>query len=688
MKRLSVFLADVRYYHQGVLSTDSMPLNVANLKAVMDRDLPEVDSRVFAYPDDLLEAIRAQVPDVMLLSNYIWNEALSLHFARLVKSLNPNALTVMGGPNFFIEDNRKVEYMEAHPYLDIHVAGEGDFTATEIVKKYIGAGCDPYKTTDQEIENSVYKRAGEVYIGVAEKRRRDLDEIPSPWLTGIMDQFFDGKLVPIFETNRGCPFTCTFCVQGGRWWSKVNYFGMDRIKEELFYIADRIKMLSPNQKVLRLADLNYGMYERDVQISEWMGEIQKEYDWPLLIDATTGKNQAERIIRSIEKVNGALVMYQAVQSLDEDVLQNVKRTNIDLDTYEKIQIHVRGRGLRSSSDMILGLPGETFESHLRSIAGLINSGTHRLHNFQAIMLKGSELETLASREKYGFETRFRLGPKNFGRYADGEKVIGMEEVIVSTNTLSFDEYLEARKYHFATAVFWNTSRLVPLVQWCNAYGLSNWDWLNSIVEELDKYEGTRDLLEKFAQETQDELFESKEAFEAFYFREEIFRGLENNEYGDNLIYKYKGFSSFVAWACVCECAIGATRKLIGDLAEEANDCDLSEFWKDLCTWLTMRHAHGSTPDSLLSSEQGEFHYDMQAWLEEDCPKVVLDFRCEEVMTVRFALSAENEKNLRAALNVIEFEPRSFSMLVRRVHNSWQIRTPEGILEERLVAPAG
>ena len=66
MKRLSVFLADVRYYHQGVLSTDSMPLNVANLKAVMDRDLPEVDARVFAYPDVLMEAIREQVPDAIL----------------------------------------------------------------------------------------------------------------------------------------------------------------------------------------------------------------------------------------------------------------------------------------------------------------------------------------------------------------------------------------------------------------------------------------------------------------------------------------------------------------------------------------------------------------------------------------------------------------------------------------------
>ena len=45
-------------------------------------------------------------------------------------------------------------------------------------------------------------------------RHKMVDEIPSPWLTGIQDEFFDGKLAPMIETNRGCPFTCTFCVPG------------------------------------------------------------------------------------------------------------------------------------------------------------------------------------------------------------------------------------------------------------------------------------------------------------------------------------------------------------------------------------------------------------------------------------------------------------------------------------------
>lgn len=673
MSKLTVYLADLRHYYLGVLSTDSMPLNVANVKAVMLQELPhEVEARVFVYPETLWKAIQEKVPDVIMFSNYIWNESLGLHFAKMVKTLNPKSLTVMGGPNFPIEDDRRAQYMKDNPFLDMFVTGEGDFIASDVVKRYIASGCDPAKTKVEDLPGTVFDRGDEVYIGPLVPRRKDLDAIPSPWLAGIMDEFFDGKLVPLFETNRGCPFTCTYCVQGGRWWSKVNYFSMERLKEEIFYIARKVKELSPNQKVLRLADLNYGMFERDVQISEWMGECQSKYDWPLLIDATTGKNQAERIIRSIEKVNGALVMYQAVQSLDEDVLLNIKRKNISLDAYEKIQVHVRGRGLRSSSDMILGLPGDSTKSHYGSLEKLLNSGTNQLHNFQAMMLKGSEMDTKASREKWGLQTRFRLLPKNFGRYG-GEKVLGFEEIIVSTNTLSFEDYLDARRHHFAIMVFWNISRFEALAKWANAFGFTNWQWMKAVIDEMENHEGVRDLVANFMKETREELFETREAALEFYIKEENFRGLEENKFGDNLIYKYSALSSFLTWDSVCDCAIAATRKLIGAQAQEVNGPQADAFLSELLTWHLVTHAFGKSRDEIFEKKSAGFMYDIPGWIEAGSPMEIANFLRPEPVEYEFALSAENVKNLRAALQVWDYELKSFSMLVKRVHNSWQIR---------------
>ena len=102
-----------------------------------------------------------------------------------------------------------------------------------------------------------------------------------------------------------------------------------------------------------------------------------------------------------------------MQSLDERVLKNINRSNIKLSAYETLMIHMRGRGLRSVSDLILGLPGESLKSHVKSLYQLIDAGTDGAHCFQAMVLKGSDLETVEMREKYDFLTRFRVLPKNY-----------------------------------------------------------------------------------------------------------------------------------------------------------------------------------------------------------------------------------------------------------------------------------
>src|SRR5947208_8598792 len=121
---------------------------------------------------------------------------------------------------------------------------------------------------------------------------------------------------------------------------------------------------------LRIADSNYGMFERDIDISRYIGQMQRDYGWPTFIDATTGKNRPERIIKSVEQVSGALVRYQAVQSLDENVLRKIKRQTIKLDAYKALEVHMRGRCLKSISDLILGLPGESLSTHLTGLTTL------------------------------------------------------------------------------------------------------------------------------------------------------------------------------------------------------------------------------------------------------------------------------------------------------------------------------
>jgi radical SAM superfamily enzyme YgiQ (UPF0313 family) len=671
-----VFLGDLRYNYSGVLANDCMPLGVAYMKAVMDHEdtAREIDSRLFVYAENLLEAIKADPPDVLMLSNYVWNEALSHYVFRAAKALRPGMLTVMGGPNISLEPERQLAYLEKHPHLDVYALGEGDFLASHIVRTFMDAGKDIRRLGAVGLPSATFRNPeGQAAIDETKPRHKEVEDVPSPWLTGIQDEFFDGKLAPMIETNRGCPFTCTFCVQGTKYYSKIHNFSVDRIKEEISYIARRIKSHSPNMGTLRIADSNYGMYERDIEISAHIGLMQKKHGWPTFIDATTGKNKPERIIKSVEKVGGALVLYQAVQSLDDEVLRKVKRESIKLEAYKALEVHMRGRGLRSVSDLILGLPGETLEGHLRGLHSLLDSNIHQMHNFQAMMLKGAELESLESRKLFKFDTRFRVLPKNYGVYG-GEKVFDVEEIIVATDTLSFDDYITCRKWHLVSSVFWNDGWFEQVVKFARAHGIRNSEWWSRMLPAME--EGSpamRAFLASFVAETKGELFPTPEACVEYYSRPENFQRLQQGEIGDNLMYRYRAIASFHLWDEVCDAAMDATRALLVERGVDARIPGFDTFWRDFHAFTRHSHASGHDTKAILSSTRAVLNYDFPAWIAQGDLADPAPYRLDQPTEMEFALGEEGARELESALAVWSTHIKALSKLVTRIKVDWQVR---------------
>ena len=669
-----VYLADLRYNYSGILANDCMPLGMAYMKAVMNRDLPEVNSRLFVYPDKLWDAITHQPPDVLMVSNYMWCEALSFHFARLMKSVNPDTLVVMGGPNIPLEEERQIEYVRNHPEIDVYVLGEGDFLATEVVRQFLNSGMDKGRMGDGSIPSCVYRQSsGSVRIEKMWERQKEIDEIPSPWLTGVQDEFFDGKLAPLMETNRGCPFTCTFCVQGTRWYTKVHNFTVERIREEIQYVAKRIHDVCPTMGTLRIADSNYGMFERDIEISGYLGETRKQFGWPMLIDATTGKNRPDRIIKSVEKVSGALVLYQSVQSLDENVLRNVKRQTIKLEAYEQLQVHMRGRGLRSNSDLILGLPGETLQSHMLAIRKLLDAGVSQVTNFQLMLLKGSELETMDSRKLFRFESVFRVLPKNFGIYG-GRKVLDVEEVVVATDTLCFEDYVKARKHALASVAFWHDDNFLEAVQFAGKCGVSRADWLFSMAPAMEAETGVvKRYIDNFEAETRGELFPSREACIEFYTKDENWDRLLRSEIGDNLMHKYQAIASFHIWPEICNLAMDVTRRLIRERGADTNIPDFEGFWDSFRMYQLNQHAHGYTADEILKPVTAVLQYDIDRWIEDGMPMDVSPYRLYEPTEFRFALGEEGYSGLSSTLATWTAELKGLTKMMKRIRVIWLAR---------------
>jgi hypothetical protein len=420
---------------------------------------------------------------------------------------------------------------------------------------------------------------------------------------------------------------------------------------------------------LCIADSNYGMFERDVDISQHLGEIAEEYGWPKFIVASTGKNRPDRIMKSLERIKDALTFRQALQSTNPDTLSAIKRSNIKLSTYAEVMTEVQGRGMRSISDLILGLPKETLKSHVDAIHHLVDSGTEEMYNFQLMLLKGTELEMEHCRQAYAFETRHRVIPKGFGVYGD-ERVFETEEIVIATDSLSFDDYVTARQYAFVFSVFWNNSWFEDAIRLAERCGIKRSHVLDAMLHAIDGDPGNAGrILRAFCAETVGELFATKEECLAFYSNDENLLKLECGDVGDNLLYKYRALASFFVWPEICSIAFAAVRGLL-----RAQSVDLpDDFWGEFHRYVELKHAYGASTHQILAPRYAEFSYDIAAWLRDGAPVDPTAFRLATPKIFEFAVPEESATQIRDALEVWGTDLKALTKGVTRIRSTAQVR---------------
>jgi len=461
MKNLKIYLADLTY-NTTVIANDVFPLNIGLIASYCKKRFGnDVEIFLFKFIDELEQELYRSPPDIIGVSNYAWCKEISLHMLRLAKTLSPSTLTVMGGPNFPLDLQSQKKFMKKYTEVDIYVPIDGEEGFSNIVdcvlKNAHSKDEIQEKVLAEPIEGCISRdQYDELQFTIPVIRIKNLDEIPSPYQTGLLDQFFSKKLSPIFQSNRGCPFTCTFCVDGTDQVQKINQFSLERVKGDLEYIASHVPK---NIHSLYISDLNFGMYPRDLDICKEIAEKQKKYGYPLSILCNTGKNKKERNIEAVKQLNGALNLFLSVQSLDEQVLQNIRRSNISTEQMIELVPTIKKEKLRTSSEIILGLPGDSYESHLKTIRDLLKADVDDLHMYTCMLLDGSELGSPKERQKWDLKTKFRILPKDFVKLSDGKVIVEIEEVVIETDKLTFEEYLELRSLAFIITVMKKKSRI-------------------------------------------------------------------------------------------------------------------------------------------------------------------------------------------------------------------------------------
>ena len=392
--------------------------------------------KAFVLRENVDEYIKECVDtDILLCSCYVWNWEITNFLAKEVKKLNPNCLIIFGGAQ--VPDFSK-DFFKQHPYADIIVHGEGEIVLEEILTEFLHSK-DYSKIKGLETKD---------FRNPPQERIDNLDDLPSAYLTNtvweLVDKIDGIRWIAGWETNRGCPYACTFCDWGSATFTKVRKWEESKIFKEIEWFAK-------NQiPYIDCCDANFGIFqERDFRIAEKLKDVALKTHYPERVRPAWAKNSSEKIIPIAKQLQeggilGAVTL--AVQSLDTNTLNIIKRANIKFDAFSELTETFRNNKIPTYTELIMGLPGETLDTFKDGLENIAQTKIDTVFIYNCTILPNAPMNVPEYREKYKIQSV--LSPimlvhssiHNRGNHQE------YEEIVTATSTCSLDELKETYLY--------------------------------------------------------------------------------------------------------------------------------------------------------------------------------------------------------------------------------------------------
>ena len=393
------------------------------------------------YLRDDIDAIvsRLEDPWLILFSCSVWNTEFNKVLACAVKKAYPSCLTVFGGHHV----SSDLSFLKENPIVDFVIHNGGEEPAAALLRclseglPLEGVSNLSYRLPDgTAVNNPILPQEGSDY--------------PSPYLTGVFDSILaeDIDFSVILETNRGCPNNCAFC-DWGQLGGKVRLFPLERVFAEIDWIvAHRIEYVY-------CADANFCLFSRDEQIVDYVLKCNREYGYPKIFHVNFTKNRTDFVFDiSTRMVLGGLAKAQTIafQSMDPVTLENIGRKNMSPEHFRSLMRRFNENHIATYSELILGLPGETYGSFCAGMCSLIENGQHfAVYVYPCEVFPNSELSQKAYREKYKIgTTRVPFLLMHSGAEPAPGAVTEYVELLTSTYSMSRTDW--ARAYVFASFV--------------------------------------------------------------------------------------------------------------------------------------------------------------------------------------------------------------------------------------------
>jgi len=315
--------------------------------------------------------------DIACFSTYVWNYRYNLELAKQIKIKFPKIHICFGGPHI----NQST--YEEFEFIDSVVINEGEESLIQVM---------------DDIEQGNQSKG--IY---SSPRIESLENMPSPYLTGFFDNMIsnnpDVYWNATLETNRGCPYKCTFCEWGGLTGSKIKNFDVSKVTRELQWIAN-----NPIVTIF-LSDANFGIFkDRDLAIAKEAKKILKgsKIEYISLNYPKNSNNVVFEIANEFGDINKGITF--STQSMNEATLEAIKRKNMKINNLSEMFKLAEKNNLEFYTDLILGLPEETLETWKNGVCKLLDLGNHNKMLVQPGYLLPNTEWNVVQKEKYKVET--------------------------------------------------------------------------------------------------------------------------------------------------------------------------------------------------------------------------------------------------------------------------------------------
>ena len=349
-------------------------------------DLPGVEFRILELTvneqqDQLLSRLYAAEADVILFSCYIWNTELTLKLVSDLKQLAPGTLIVLGGPEVSFG---AFDMMVRNPAVDCIVRGEGEQSCRELLQALRDG------TPLGDISGITYRENEEIVANPERDAIAELDSVPSPFAAGLVDL---AKPLVYYETSRGCPFSCAFCMSSIG--SGVRSFSMERIRRDL------LLLMESGVQTVKLADRTFN-YDAARANKIWRFILEQNRTSKFHFEIAAELLTEENLALLAEVPSGMFRFEIGVQSGGEETLAAVARRSSLDKLFDNVQRLKSGTDVTVHLDLVAGLPGESLPGFLASLQGLFALNADHIQVEALKVMKGTQMRSIARKEHYAY----------------------------------------------------------------------------------------------------------------------------------------------------------------------------------------------------------------------------------------------------------------------------------------------